>query len=251
MLLSHFRLMLYGAFGTSVERSPITVDVVGAVSNRETVCCCPWCRTYEGCSVLYILSMLSRIWRPYCSCLLWKVTVDVVVGAVSQMKAVVFLFMAAVACSAAAPQLHGDDLDALWEMFKKVHSKHYHCWWEEHKRYVYQVQGLRMIVSRDDSLSHTFRKQTHAHTHTRTRAHAHTRTHTHTRTKRDHEEGREEKKRILLASVVAAPLDLISLSQRKGLWTHAAVSKSFGTMWVDRPFLMVKSAGTDIQAELR
>ncbi|KAI0242155.1 Cathepsin L1 [Lamellibrachia satsuma] len=35
------------------------------------------------------------------------------------MKAVVFLFMAVVACSAAAPQLHGDDLDALWEMFKK------------------------------------------------------------------------------------------------------------------------------------
>ncbi|KAI0242157.1 Cathepsin L1 [Lamellibrachia satsuma] len=50
------------------------------------------------------------------------------------MKAVVFLFMVVVACSAAAPQLHGDDLDALWEMFKKVHSKNYHCLWEEQKR---------------------------------------------------------------------------------------------------------------------
>ena len=71
---------------------------------------------------------------PYCSCSSWKVIVDVVVGAVSQMKAVVFLFMAVVACSAAAPQLHGDDLDAIWEMFKKVHSKHYYCWREEQKR---------------------------------------------------------------------------------------------------------------------
>ncbi|KAI0242156.1 Cathepsin L1 [Lamellibrachia satsuma] len=70
------------------------------------------------------------------------ITVDVVVDAASHRKT-----------------LHGDDLDALWEMFKKVHSKHYHCWWEEQKRKTFFQERVAEISAHNleyDLGRHTF-----------------------------------------------------------------------------------------------
>lgn len=62
------------------------------------------------------------------------------------MKTLLLLLLAVVAvCSAAAAQIQGDDLDAIWEMFKKVHSKRYHCRWEEEKRKIIFQENIAKI----------------------------------------------------------------------------------------------------------
>ena len=60
---------------------------------------------------------------------------DVAARLVAQMKAAVFLLAAMVACVAAAHLPKEDDIDAIWEMFKKSHSKHYHCSKQEARRW--------------------------------------------------------------------------------------------------------------------
>ena len=62
------------------------------------------------------------------------------------MTALVILFAVFVAGSTAASQLQGDDLDGIWELFKEVHSKRYHCRWEEQKRWV--MRGSDIVIKR-------------------------------------------------------------------------------------------------------